>query len=104
MTNYVSGTGCGKYEIRFETDNREYYERVQQVIRECIDGAPAKGLAAENAVLKAKLSKAKDVEGLLRGVVQEFVKSSDVCGYEVCANFGEACDQCSAHSNYKCLV
>ena len=38
MTNYVSQAGEGEYKIQFETDNKAHYERVQQVIRECIDG------------------------------------------------------------------
>ena len=38
MTNYNSQVGCGRFRIQFETDNREHYKRVQQVIRDCIDG------------------------------------------------------------------
>ena len=38
MTSYVSQAGEGEYKIQFETDNREHYLRVQQAIRDCIDG------------------------------------------------------------------
>lgn len=37
MTNYNSQVGGGEFRIQFETTDREHYERVQQVIRDCID-------------------------------------------------------------------
>ena len=40
MTNYTSQAGGGEYKIQFETDNKAHYERVQQVIRDCIDEKP----------------------------------------------------------------
>lgn len=37
MTSYNAQTMFNSMSIQFETDNRDHYERVQQVIRECID-------------------------------------------------------------------
>lgn len=37
MTKYNSQVGCGEFHIQFETTEREFYERVQKLIRECID-------------------------------------------------------------------
>lgn len=37
MTKYNSQVGGGEFHIQFETNDREHYERVQKVIRECID-------------------------------------------------------------------
>lgn len=39
MTGFNSQVGGGEYHIQFETDNRKHYERVQQTIRDCMDGA-----------------------------------------------------------------
>lgn len=46
MTKYNSQVGCGEFHIQFETTDREHYERVQQVIRECIDDAVEVGDAS----------------------------------------------------------
>lgn len=46
MTKYNSQVGGGEYHIQFETTDREHYERVQQVIRECID-SPAPEASCE---------------------------------------------------------
>lgn len=37
MTKFNSQVGGGEYHIQFETNDREHYKRVQQVIRDCID-------------------------------------------------------------------
>lgn len=39
-TRYNSQVGGGEFHIQFETTNRAHYERVQKVIRDCIDEQP----------------------------------------------------------------
>lgn len=44
MTNYNSQVGGGKYCIQYETDNKENYKEVQELIRKQIDcGADMRG-------------------------------------------------------------
>lgn len=40
MTEYNSQVGGGKYCIQYETDNRENYREVEELIRRQIDGKP----------------------------------------------------------------
>lgn len=47
MTNYTSQAGGGEYKIQFETDNKAHYERVQKVIRDCIDEKHTKIIALD---------------------------------------------------------
>ena len=37
-TWFNTQTGCGKYHLQFETDDREKYLVMQEVARRCVDG------------------------------------------------------------------
>ena len=39
-TEFNTQVGSGKYCLRFETDNREYYLLMQETARRCVDGKP----------------------------------------------------------------
>ena len=39
-TEFKTGVGKGKYLLKFETDNKEYYLLMQAVARRCVDGKP----------------------------------------------------------------
>ena len=54
MTNYNSQVGPKGFKIQFETDDKSHYERVQQTIRDCIDGHPADANPIQSFLLKAQ--------------------------------------------------
>lgn len=39
-TSFNTQTGNGKFRLQFETDSKEYFLRMQEKARECIDGKP----------------------------------------------------------------
>ena len=76
MTSYNSQIGDGKFAIQFETDNRDNYERVQELIRECIDGeSKVEPLPCPFCGKETTISVDVDTE------------SSDVAQYQVCCSY-----------------